>query len=93
MTKKTEELASEIRQVRQEQKQSQASGSVQSGYSITINLLTDLVGCVLIGLSLGIFFQRVFNTSPILTAGLTLLGGVAGLWTVIRQAIRLQKKR
>lgn len=87
MTKKTEDLAKKIKA--QKQKQSQKTIAISSGgYQTAIDLLTNLCGCVLIGLSLGILFQNLFNTSALLTAGLTIFGGFAGLWSVVRYAIK-----
>lgn len=92
MTEETEKLAEKISEAKQEQNEKNAVVPEKSGYSIIINILTDLFGCVLIGLSLGVLFQRVFETSHVVTALFTVLGGVAGLWTVIRYAIALDKQ-
>ena len=62
------------------------------GYSIALSMMTDLVSCILVGLALGLFLQKFFHTPPLLTAGLTLLGGIAGLYTTIRFAINQDKK-
>ena len=92
MTKETDELAFHIQQIRDEQTNQNRPNLTQTGYGTTINLLTDLFGCVLIGLGLGVLFQNLFNTSILLTAGLTIFGGIAGLWTVVRYALSLEKK-
>lgn len=87
MTQKTELLAKKIAA----QKQKHTSDTVlkkTSGFQTAVELLTNLFGCVLIGFSLGILFRNLFNTPPLLTAGLTIFGGFAGLWSVIRYAIR-----
>ena len=57
------------------------------GYSLSTIMLADSIVCVVIGLGLGFFFQKVFHTSPLLTASMTFLGGIAGLYTVVRFAI------
>lgn len=91
MTEETDELGKQIRQVKQAHTDEITPHPEKRGYSIAINILTDLFGCVLIGLGLGVLSQTVFDTSPLVTAGLTILGGVAGLWTVIRYGISLDK--
>ena len=62
------------------------------GYSVAVAMMTDLISCILVGLALGLFFQKFFKTSVLLTAGLTFLGGIAGLYTVIRFAMVEEKK-
>lgn len=92
MTEETDELAEQIRQVKQERAEEIKPHPEKRGYSIAINILTDLFGCVLIGLGLGVLIQTLFDTSPLVTAGFTILGGVAGLWTVIRYGMSLDKR-
>lgn len=92
MTQETDKLAEQIQEIKDEQQTAQKPALERSGYSIAINILTDLFGCVLIGLGLGVLFQKMFNTSHLVTASFTILGGVAGLWTVIRYGIALDKQ-
>lgn len=93
MTQETDDLkqAIEAARTRQSDVPNPTSGIV--GYNTTVYILTDLLGCILVGMALGVFFQKIFGTSIVLTAVLTLLGGVAGLWTVIRYAMRLQHQQ
>lgn len=92
MTKETDELASHIEKARHEHLEDATVHDINTGYGTTINVLTDLFGCVLIGLGLGVLFQHLFDTSILLTAGLTILGGIAGLWTVARYGLSIEKK-
>ena len=62
------------------------------GYNVAITIITDLFSCILVGLGIGLFLQKVFYTSPLLTAGLVLLGGIAGLYSVIRFVINEDKR-
>ena len=62
------------------------------GYNIAITMMTDLISCIFVGLAIGLFFQKFFGTSILLTALLTLLGGIAGLWNVIRFALAQDKR-
>lgn len=91
MTKETENLNAEIEAVRQKQ-QGESRPKAVGGYSVAITILTDLIGCIVVGFAVGLFLQKVFQTSVLLTAGLTLLGGIAGLYTVARYAMRQEKK-
>ena len=92
MSEETEQLDSEIKALKHKAEQPAKSGSGISGYNISVTILTDLLGCIFIGCAVGLFLQKVFNTSPLLTAGLTILGGVAGLYTTIRYAMGEDKK-
>ncbi len=93
MTQETDNLQRDIEAVKHKMSEPANPLTASVGYNTTVYILTDLLGCILIGLALGVFFQKVFDTSILLTAILTLLGGVAGLWTVIRYAMQLQKKQ
>ena len=61
------------------------------GYRFAMFILTDLFSCIVVGFSIGLFFQKIFHTSILLTAGLTFLGGIAGFWNVIRFVIAQEK--
>lgn len=63
------------------------------GYNATITILTDLFGCIFIGFAIGFFLQHIFHTNVLLTAGLTLLGGISGLYTTVRYALRLERQK
>jgi F0F1-type ATP synthase assembly protein I len=92
VTEETDKLGEHIRHLKDEHHTEEMPHPGKTGYSIAINILTDLLGCVLIGLGLGVLFQRVFDTTHLVTAVFTILGGIAGLWTVIRYAIALDKQ-
>ena len=93
MTRETENLAKKINAVKKRASDAKSvSDKRPSGYQIVTEVVVDLFGCVLIGASLGIVFQNLFGTSEKLTVALTLLGGIAGIWSVIKYAISLQKK-
>ncbi len=91
MTQETKELEKKINNAMNAKEEKTTEHEAIAGYQIFINLLTNLLGCVLIGASLGVFFQNMFNTSPVLTAALTILGGFAGLWTVVKYVMHLEK--
>ena len=91
MTQETGQLSQEIKAFKQEGYQPKENLDGIGGYNVAMTILTDLFGCILIGGSLGFFFQFVFDTSVLLTAGLTLLGGIAGLYTTIRYALSLER--
>ena len=91
MTQETEQLANEIRSMRAAQSKPRDSRLNPNGYGIALTILTDLLGCIFVGFAIGTFLQWSLNTTSALTAGLTLLGGIAGLWTTVRYALRLDK--
>ena len=92
MSRETEQLDSEIKALKNKAGKTVKIGSGVGGYNVSITILTDLLGCIFIGCAIGLFLQKFFNTSPLLTAGLTILGGIAGLYSTIRYAIREDKK-
>ena len=87
MTKKTDNLAKKIAAQKKLQEPKKTSANL-NGYQVAVDMITNLFGCILIGLSLGVLCQNLFNTSSLLTAGLTIFGGFAGLWSVIRSAMK-----
>ncbi len=93
MTQKTDRLKQEIELLRQARKPPKSTLTGASGYNVAITILTDLLGCIVVGAGIGLFLQYMFGTSVLLTAGLTLLGGVAGLYTTARYAMRLEKNK
>ena len=92
MTQETEQLDSEIKTLKHKADKPAKIGSEMNGYNISVTILTDLLGCIFIGCAIGLFLQKFFGSSPLLTAGLTILGGVAGLYSTIRYALREDKK-
>ena len=91
MTSEIQKLQEKIKSLkRKEEKESPSSGA--QGYNMAMVILTDLLSCVFVGLGIGLFFQKFFHTSVLWTAGLTFLGGIAGLYGVIRFAINQDKK-
>ena len=93
MSEETQQLESEIKALKRKADKPPKVGDGMNGYNVSITILTDLLGCIFIGCAVGLFFQKFLGTSPLLTAGLTILGGVAGLYTTIRYAIREDKKQ
>ena len=91
MSTETTDLQTKIRDLKTK-KEAPSKQPAIKGYSIALSMMTDLVSCILVGLALGLFLQKFFHTPVLLTAGLTLLGGIAGLYTTIRFAIRQDKK-
>ena len=91
MNPNVNELQEKIGRLKNKKKTSK-NVSVTQGYNLALAMMTDLLSCVLVGLAIGLLLQKIFHTSPLLTAGLTLLGGIAGLYSVIRFAINEDKR-
>ena len=85
------DLLDKIHQLRKKENED-ARSSGAKGYNLAVIILVDLFSCILVGLGIGFFLQKFFHTSPLLTAGLTLLGGIAGFYTVVRLAIHEEKR-
>ena len=94
MTKETIGLAQKINKVKEKhiKKDSCAGKCGVSPCQVVADVLIDLFGPLLVGISLGVFCRNMFATSPSLTVGLGLLGALAGLVSVVRYAIELDKK-
>ena len=93
MTQQTDSLNEEIKAAKKAGLEQSDIPAKPVGYNTAIYIMTDLFGCIVVGLGLGLFLQKFFHTSAFLTFGLTILGGIAGLWTTIRYAIALQKQQ
>lgn len=93
MTQETEQLSGKINDMRRQNDIQEKQPASSTGYNVAINILTDLFGCVFIGLAIGVLCQKLFHTSGFVVAIMTLLGGFAGLWTVIRYGISLERHK
>lgn len=91
MSSKITDLEAKIQTLRKK-KSASPKMPVTQGYNVTLVMVTDLISCIFVGLGLGVFFQKVFHTPPLLTAFFTLVGGIAGLYTTVRFAIKQDKK-
>lgn len=93
MTKRTDQLGQKIQEAKNKTTHPvKQTSAFFSGYKTVIDVLTNLIGCVLMGLALGVLFQNLFATPPALTAFLTIFGGFVGLIQVVRQAILSENK-
>ena len=93
MTQQVEELKKDIQNMKRKVQKEPTVSSGVSGYNIAVTILTDLLGSIFIGCAIGLFLQKFFHTSVLLTAGLTLLGGIAGLYSTARYALQQEKKK
>ena len=92
MTKETEALAIKIKEAREVNNLGPLPKKTEhSGYRIVTEVIVNLFGCVLVGTSLGVISNNLFSTSDKFTVFLALLGGIAGVWSVIKYAISLDK--
>ena len=64
---------------------------VFSGYQVFSNILVDLFGCIIVAVSLGVLCQNLFDTSTELTVALGVVGCIAGLCSLVRYLISLNK--
>lgn len=92
MTEEIKQLDDKIQKLRQIRQNQEKISKVLSGYNVAVTIITNLLGCIFVGLSIGILLQLLFHTSALLTAGLTLLGGVAGLYSTVRYGLDQERK-
>ena len=91
MTKETDILAEKIKQAKgiQIKEEKQDKKQKLSGYQIVTEVIVNLFGCILVGTSLGIISNNLFETGDKFTILLSLLGGIAGVWSVIKYAMTM----
>ena len=94
MTKETEKLATKIKQAKgaQIQKETIKKTKTPSGYQVITEVIVNLFGCILVGTSLGVISNNLFATGDKFTIMLALLGGIAGIWSVIKYAMSVEKE-
>ncbi len=93
MSEKTDRLHQDIQAMKQKTRQPAGLGRGANDYNVALTIMTDLLGNIFIGCAIGLCLQWLFQTSVLLTAGLTLLGGVSGLYTTVRYGLRQERKR
>ncbi|MDR2902729.1 MAG: hypothetical protein LBU87_06480 [Lactobacillales bacterium] len=92
MTQETDDLSHQIQTLRSLKEVDEKVANGQTGYGVAVSLIATLFGCIVVGLALGLFIQHMFNVSTLWVAGMTMLGGITGLWSVVRYAIALEKR-
>ena len=94
MTKETDVLAEKIKQAKgiQPKEEKQNKNQKLSGYQIITEVVVNLFGCILVGTSLGIISNNLFETGDKFTILLSLLGGIAGVWSVIKYAMTMDRE-
>lgn len=90
MNEQLTELQKKIEKLK-EKKDSSFQNSGARGYGVAVTMMTELISCIFVGMAIGLFLQKILGTSVLLTAFLTLLGGIAGLWGVVRFALNQNK--
>ena len=90
MTKETEALSLKIKQARNDRKKDEVVKET-NGYQVVTEVIVNLFGCILVGTSLGVISNNLLETGDKFTILLSVLGGIAGIWSVIKYAISLDK--
>ncbi len=93
MTEEIKQLDDEIQVLKKANRQPEKINPVVGGYNVAITIMTNLLGCIFVGLALGVLLQILFHTSVLFTAGLTLLGGIAGLYSTVRYGLSQERKQ
>ena len=60
MNQNLTDLQDKIQRLRKKKKAPSSLPAVQ-GYSVALAMMTDLISCILIGLALGLLFQKLFH--------------------------------
>ena len=90
MTKETEALSLKIKQARNDREKDEVVKE-NNGYQVVTEVIVNLFGCILVGTSLGVISNNLLETGDKFTILLSVLGGIAGIWSVIKYAISLDK--
>lgn len=93
MIEEIKQLDDEIKALKKANRQPEKMNPVVGGYNVAITIMTNLLGCIFVGMVLGVLLQILFNTSVLFTAGLTLLGGIAGLYSTVRYGLSQERKQ
>ncbi|MBP5343852.1 MAG: hypothetical protein J6Y85_02100 [Alphaproteobacteria bacterium] len=91
MTKETQDLQDKIRAQRGKDPQPTPTPGA-SGFGVAMAMMMDMVCCLLVGLGIGLLVQKMWNTSPVVIAGFGLLGGIAGLFSVVQMGLHRGQK-
>jgi len=89
MTQETQDLKAKIDKVKQQQKTTQ---SPAVGFGVAMAIMMDMVCCLAVGLGLGLVIQRLFHTSALVIASFGILGGIAGLFSVVQMGLHRGNK-
>lgn len=93
MTEEIKQLDDEIQALKKANRQPEKINPAIGGYNVAITIITNLLGSIFVGAALGILLQVLYHTSPLFTAGLTLLGGIAGLYNTARYGLNQERKQ
>ena len=64
--------------------------TAEASLSVVIAVISDLIGPMLVGLSIGYLLHKTFNLSILFFAVFILLGGLAGFLNLYRTVLKLQ---
>ena len=64
--------------------------TTEASLSVVIAVVSDLIGPILVGLSIGYLLHKTFNLSILFFAVFILLGGFAGFLNLYRTVLKLQ---
>lgn len=93
MTEEIKQLDDEIKALKKVIQTPEKINTAIGGYNIAITIITNLLGSIFVGMALGVLLQILFHTSVLFTAGLTLLGGIAGLYSTVRYGLSQERKQ
>lgn len=62
------------------------------GLSFAYRISSELIAAVIVGVLLGLFFDKLLDTKPIFLISLIILGFLAGLLNIYRLISRIEKK-
>ena len=62
-----------------------------TGFAVAMAMMMDLISCLAVGLGIGILIHKMANASPVVIAVFGLLGGIAGLFSVVQMGMKRGK--
>lgn len=87
MTQETQKLNEKI----EAQKKPITPQQPTAGFAVAMAMMMDLISCLAVGLGIGILIHKMAHTSPVVVVVFGLLGGIAGLLSVVQMGMKRGK--
>lgn len=94
MEKKLKEFKNKLLEIKMKKATLQKiNNQKNSGISLGLKIATDFVITIIVGLFIGIGFDKIFQTSPIFLLIFLFLGIAGAFWNIYRTILNLENKR
>ncbi len=87
------EIKARIEALRKQLSSSKTKAADASGFALSVMIVSDLAGGLLVGAGIGYVLCALFDAHPAVWAVFILLGGFAGLLNVFKSVSRIEKEK